>query len=318
MTAVLQSLSIDALEDLYYHDFPEARDEKDEKKKKPKRSQIIDEISDKLDALAVDIFIASLPLAQLKTLAEKAKVPFKEGDNKNSRSVLSRRLGEQVVAAGFDEFLSDTVDADTLKAVAEDFDEDKADKKTIAETARAFAAERYFSGFDLESLRALAEDLKLKNAAKSASKRKIVEAIVEQDDIDAPEPPKKKKKTSKAVEVGKKKPIEKGTTYEEIFQHYYVEELRDYAKQKGIKVSGKKPVLIKRILSFLEGNTEGIMAGEKPEKKKKKKAVAKKGKGKKAADKEEKATETKKTSTTTAKGKGKKAADKEENGNSDE
>jgi hypothetical protein len=314
MTAILQSLSADALEELYYHDFPEAREEdKDEKKKKPKRSQIIDEISDKLDALAVDIFIASLPLAQLKTLAEKAKVQFKKEDNKNSRSVLSRRLHEQVVAAGFDEFLSDTVDAETLKAVAEDFDEEKADKKTIAETARTLAAERYFSGFDLESLRALAEDLKLKNAAKSSSKRKIVEAIVEQDDIEAPEPPKKKKKSSKAVEVGKKKAIEKGTTYEEIFQHYYVEELRDYAKQKGIKVSGKKPVLIKRILAFLDGNTEGIMAGEKPEKKKKKKTAAK---GKKASGKEEKTTETKKT--TTAKGKGKKASDKEENGNSDE
>jgi hypothetical protein len=314
MTAVLQSLSIDALEDLYYHDFPEAREEdKDEKKKKPKRSQIIDEISDKLDALAIDIFIASLPLAQLKILAEKAKVPFKKDDNKNSRSVLSRRLHEQVLAAGFDEFLSDTADAETLKAVAEDFDEDKADKKTIAETARALAAERYFSGFDLESLRALADDLKLKNAAKSSSKRKIVEAIVEHDDIQAPEPPKKKKKqTPKAVEVGKKKALEKGTTYEEIFQHYSVEELRGYAKQKGIKVYGNKPVLIKRILAYLEGNTEGIMAGEKPGKKK----TTAKGKGKKASsDKKEKASEAKKA---TSKGKSKKAADKEENGNSDE
>jgi hypothetical protein len=300
MTAVLNSLGLETLEELYYHDDPHAA--KDEKKKL-KKKDIVDAISDKIDTYAIEVFIASLPLAQLKTVAEKAKAQFNEKDNKNSRSVLSRRLAEQVVSAGFDEFL-DTVDADTLKAVAEDFDV-KADKKAIAEAARNFAAERYFGNFDVESLRALAEELKLKQAAKTSSKRKLVEAIVTQEDAEPVEAPKKKKQKT---DVGKKKALEKGITYDEIFQHYYVEELRDFVKSKGIKVSGKKPVLIKRILAYLAGETEGIMAGDKTEKaKKKKKATTKKA----AASK-------KGAAATSAKGKGKKEEKKEENGNGDE
>lgn len=293
MTAVLNSLGLETLEELYYHDDPHAA--KDEKKKL-KKKDIVDAISDKIDTYAIEVFIASLPLAQLKTVAEKAKAQFNEKDNKNSRSVLSRRLAEQVVSAGFDEFL-DTVDADTLKAVAEDFDV-KADKKAIAEAARTFASERYFGNFDVESLRALAEELKLKQAAKTSSKRKLVEAIVTQEDAEPVEAPKKKKQKT---DVGKKKALEKGITYDEIFQHYYVEELRDFVKSKGIKVSGKKPVLIKRILAFLAGETEGIMAGDKTEKaKKKKKATTKK------------AAASKKGAATSAKGKGKKEEKKEE------
>jgi hypothetical protein len=294
MTAVLNSLSLESLEDLYFHDNPEARSEK----KKLKKKEIIDAISDKIDTYAIEVFIASLPLAQLKSLAEKAKVAFKDEDNKNSRSVLSRRLSEQIVSAGFDEFLDQTADADTLKLVAEDFDV-KAEKKAIAEAARNFAAERYFGNFDVESLRALADDLKLKQAAKTSSKRKIVEAIVTQEDAEPAEAPKKKKQK---VDVGKKKPLEKGITYDEIFQHYYVEELREFVKAKGIKVSGKKPVLIKRIVAYLNGETEGIMAGDKAEGKKKKKASTKKTTAKKGA------------ASTTSKGKGKKADTKAENG----
>jgi hypothetical protein len=308
MTEVLNSLSLETLEDLYFHENPEARGEK----KKLKKKEIVDALSDKIDTYAIEVFVASLPLAHLKTLAEK-KVEFKESDNKNSRSVLSRRLTELIVSTGFDEFLDESVDADQLKVVAEDFDV-KADKKAVSEAARTYAAERYFTNFDVESLRVLADDLKLKEAAKTSSKRKLVEAIVTQEDAEAPEPAPKKKKQKKA-DVGKKKALEKGITYDEIFQHYYVEELRDFVKAKGIKVSGKKPVLIKRILAFLAGETEGIMAGDKVEKKKKSSAAKKgKGKGKGKAEGEGK-------TATATKGKGKAKAEtkaEEENGNGDE
>jgi len=269
MTEVLHALNTDTLEDLYFHDFPEARDEAD-KNKKPKKKEIIDAIGDRIETLAIEIFLAALPVAMLKEIAAEHNA-FKEGDNKNSRSVLTRRLTEQVVAAGLEEFVG-SLKAATVTALSEDL-ETKNDKKSIASAVRDLAAQRYFGAYDVETLRALAEDLKLKKAAKSSSKRKLVDAIIAREDVEEEGPKKKKQKT---IDVGKKKPIEKGLTYDEIFQHYYSSELKDFAKQKGLKVSGKKPLLIKRILAYLDGETEGIMAGEKVEKKKKKKATTKK------------------------------------------
>jgi len=268
MTDVLHAFNTETLEDLYFHDFPEARDEAD---KKPKKKEIIDAIGDRIETLAIEIFLAALPVAMLKGIAAE-HTAFKEGDNKSSRSVLTRRLTEQVVAAGLEEFIG-TLKGDTLTTLSEDL-ETKNDKKSIASAVRDLAVQRYFGSYDVETLRALAEDLKLKKAAKSSSKRKLVEAIIAREDVEEEGPKKKKQKT--VVDVGKKKPIEKGLTYDEIFQHYYSSELKDFAKQKGLKVFGKKPVLIKRILAYLDGETEGIMAGEKVEKKKKKKAATKK------------------------------------------
>jgi len=257
MADVLNALSIESLQDLYFHDHPDQRGED----QKPKKKEIIDAIKVRLEKLAIDIVVASLSVKDLKALAPH--VNFKEGENKSSRHIISHHLAEQIptTGAGLDEFLKSTATDAVRASLADDFDLDKgANAKAIAEQARAFAAERYFSGFDVESLRALAEDLKLKNAASSVSKRKLVDAIVSQEDAEA-EPKKKKQKTE--VDLGKKKPLEKGITYDEIFQHYYAQDLKDFVKKHGIKASGKKPILIKRIIAYLEGNTEGIMAGDK-------------------------------------------------------
>jgi len=268
------------LEDLYFHDHPDAKGTK----VKPK--EIVERLADKIDHLAVQIVVAALGKEHLTDLAEKHKVEFKTDDNKKSASVLQRRVGDHIEAAGLDDFLKGA-DDDTLKALSTDFDTSSKTAKDLAEHARTLGAERYFSSFDVESLRGLAADLKLKHAAKSSSKRKLVDAIVTQEDAEAGEPKKKKAK----VDVGKKKALEKGITYDEIFQHYYMEELRDWLKEKGVKSYGKKPVLIRRALAFLDGHTDGILVGQKGVGKKKK---TKKGAAKKATTTTKKAA-TKKT-----------------------
>jgi len=74
---------------------------------------------------------------------------------------------------------------------------------------------------------------------------------------------KKPKQKKTKVEFSKKKqPIKKGITFDDIFQHYYVDEVRDWCKEHGIKTSGKKTVLIKRILAFLDGD-ESVKVNEK-------------------------------------------------------
>jgi len=102
----------------------------------------------------------------------------------------------------------------------------------------------------------------------------------------------------------RKKPIEKGITYEDIFQHYYVEEVKDWCKAHNLKTSGRKKELIKRILDFLEGGKEGLVStaaknrgkkrkeredeDEKEEKKNGKKAKTSKGSKKSKDDEKDK------------------------------
>merc|ERR1712110_630518 len=57
-----------------------------------------------------------------------------------------------------------------------------------------------------------------------------------------------------------KKPIAEATKYQELFQHYYVADLQQWAADNGLKVSGTKKVLIERILAFNGGDTENTMA----------------------------------------------------------
>jgi outer membrane biosynthesis protein TonB len=88
--------------------------------------------------------------------------------------------------------------------------------------------------------------------------------------------------------ANKDKPsIKKGVTYQGIFQHYGREEIFEWAKDNGLKTSGNKPQLIKRIIAFLEGDKENTVAvpKEKKEKKEKKEAPKSPKKGKKTTEK---------------------------------
>jgi hypothetical protein len=45
-----------------------------------------------------------------------------------------------------------------------------------------------------------------------------------------------------------------------MFQLYRVEELVEWSREKGLKVTGTKPVVIKRILAYLDGDKENTMS----------------------------------------------------------
>jgi len=207
-------------------------------------------------------------------LLSKTDVEFKDSDNKHSKAVLAKKLTSLLDKEGLEDFLSEHAGEDLLKSIAEALDaEVKSEKKAdiaaqIGTTVRQLGLEAYFGSFEVDLLRDVAEDLKLKTHHTS-NKRKLVDSIVSKKDIEK-EPKAKKPK----IEVGKKKPIEKGQTYQGIFQHYYANEVRDYCRDHGLKTTGNKSALIKRILAHFEGD-ESVKAsgGSKG---------AKKGKSKKA------------------------------------
>jgi len=87
----------------------------------------------------------------------------------------------------------------------------------------------------------------------------------------------KKRKKKKVQKVSKTKPdLVKGVEYQDEFQHYYLEELVEFAKKNGLKVSGTKKELIQRIIAWLEGDKENTLAGTKKTPKRRKRSGSKK------------------------------------------
>ena len=227
---------------------------------------MVTSISDAIESSGVKNLLANVRRDDLKKVAESAKVDLKKGDNANSKAVLTKKLAAAIASEGINDFLSEHVPVDVLKTIAGDLEVKVSDKKDelveeIGSAVRKVGMETYFGSFEVDQLQDVAEDLGLKTHHTN-NKRKLVECIVNKED--APKEPKTKK--AKVEPSKKKKAIAKGSTYEDIFQHYYVGEVRDWCREHGLKTSGKKGVLIKRILAFLEGDEETTKAAPKGKK----------------------------------------------------
>jgi len=273
-TDFLDHLENDTLEDLFLSRHPEHRGDKLKKK------AMVDDMSAEVEELGAKGLFQIMKREDLRKLSEGVdSIAWKKDDNKNSKTVLVKKLASAVEAQGVNDFLSEHASADQLKSMAAVLDLEAADKKEellkqVSAGAIHLGLEGYLSAFNVDTLQDVAEDPKLKTH-QSNNKRKLIEAIINKEDVER-EP---KKKKAKAEFSKKKKTIQKGITFEDIFQHYYVGEVREYCKEKGLKTSGKKTVLIKRILAFLGGDEEST------------KSTGKGGKKGKAAAKEEKAKE---------------------------
>jgi len=121
------------------------------------------------------------------------------------------------------------------------------------------------------------DDLNLK--CQTDSRIAILDAIATQTAAKQPQT----KEVKEIVFSKEKKEIKKGITFQDIFQHYNLDEIQLWAKENGLKVSGTKKVLIDRILAYLEGEKENILAGSRL--KPKKKALSEEAKKKKLAQK---------------------------------
>jgi len=223
------------------------------------KHKMVTSISDAIESSGVKSLLTNIKRDDLKKVAEQAKVDFKKADNPNSKAVLAKKVSAAITGEGLNDFLNEHLSVDVLKAIASDL-EVKAEKKEelvseIGSAVRRVGMETYFTSFDVDQLQDVAEDLGLKTH-NTNNKRKLVECIVSKED--APKEPKSKK--PKVEFSKKKKAIQKGTTYEDVFQHYYVGEVRDWCREHGLKTSGKKGVLIRRVLAFLDGDEESTKA----------------------------------------------------------
>jgi len=250
---IVKKLSKETLEKLYL------RERNDDSEVEPTtKTKMMDAINRAIDESGIDCALETMKREDLKAIAELLKVKFEETDNQNSKAVMSKKI-KQKITPNIEEFLQEHADAALLNRLTQSLDlepetKDKDKLVTlIADRIRELGAEVYWNSCDIETLHAATADLKLKSAKTTNSKRKLVDALLTNSN---PEKDPRKKKKRKTEFSESRKAIEKGITYDDIFQHYNCDEIRNYCKVHGLKTSGKKKSLIERILKYLEGEDE--------------------------------------------------------------
>jgi len=266
-----------------------AKQEGLEVKESESKSKIVSKINSTVEEYGVSQLAESLKLLELQEVCEDLDIDHKDNNPKH-KVVLKKRLIEKIIEDGTSTFLSSLPQAKLeifLNALGMKAEKGKeAMVEQLTEAVYSMGAEIFLSKFDVPFLKQCAKDLKIK--CPTDSKAKIVNAIVTQT---APE---REEKDMKIVFSAKKLPIKKGITYQDIFQWYYKEELVEYCKENGLKVSGKKKEVIERILAYLDGDKENTMAKvnvNKEEPKQEKKEEKPKKEEKKTESKKSKAKE---------------------------
>jgi len=132
--------------------------------------------------------------------------------------------------------------------------------KQLEKEIRTAGLEVFLSKFGVETLQNICDDLKI--LADTSSPSALISAI-----IHGKLPP--KKVVQRVVpKITKTKPVlKKGVTVDNILQHYYKEELDAFCRENHLAVSGRKRELAKRIVQFVNGETEKENDGKKSNKK---------------------------------------------------
>lgn len=120
----------------------------------------------------------------------------------------------------------------------------------VAESLAECGLRLYLESFEPSVLRDVCTLLHLGNPTTS-SKQNLAKAI-----IDGEEPAPQKRRDLQHDVPSKKKPLEKGVTYWEVFHHYSLEELKSFCEKNGLPRSGSCRKVIKGILTFLEREKE--------------------------------------------------------------
>jgi len=223
------------------------------------KSKLVEAIAIYVEDLGTTQVVSRLSLVDLETLCEPLNIDH-EGNNV-TKTVLQKRLKEKICEMGIQEFLKNHTDEKTIlffleaHGVAQAGDKFNNQVQLASNLIIESGATAFISRFDVRFLQDLMEDMNLK--CSTTSKNKIVDAIIHRTSAKAEVVQKEE-----IVFSEKKLTIAEGITYQDIFQHYYLEEIQDWCRANGLKVSGTKAVVIKRILAYFDGDKENTMASE--------------------------------------------------------
>eukprot|EP01090_Pellita_catalonica_P020270 TRINITY_DN716_c0_g1_i1.p1 TRINITY_DN716_c0_g1~~TRINITY_DN716_c0_g1_i1.p1 ORF type:complete len:286 (-),score=59.03 TRINITY_DN716_c0_g1_i1:177-1034(-) len=235
---------------LFHRDFPT------QQKKHTSTAMQRDELKKQFVQIGVKMFIEQLTVDQIKEVLDK-KIKANEKKPKedqipfnNTRILLVKRLSSYIVSEGIQAFFDQNLDDDQLSSVAELLESPTVPKNrqkllTAIEAAMMSHGMRiYLESLSVDFLQQLAKSLNIGGNYGSRSKIVLITGIMSGDPIEKPA-------TKKEAKISKKKPkLAPGITPADLTYHFKVDELRDYAKANSISASGRKAVLIKRILKL--------------------------------------------------------------------
>ena len=255
------------------------------------KKEAINMIMCDIETAAVKQLSANLKLQELKDAVATLKIDH--GANTLTKTVLSKRLKESFEDKGCEKWLETCKDEEVIRHFAAALELKNAEKGAVKTLKTEIAKEMELIGLQvvlnnltLEVLKDCCDQLSVDNHEHVTTKTALVRALAFNVAIPSPEPKKKK-----VVKVGKKLPIEDCKNYDQIFQHYGLDDLVAWCKDNDVKSSGSKKILINRILDFLGGDKENTMVNQEVKRKPKKSASGKKPTSKKTdkkkADKED-------------------------------
>jgi len=226
------------------------------------KKNLVESLRECIEEIGINQVTSAIKKEDLDALIGPLKIELPQNDKEKdkdkkptvSKAIIRKRIATLVAEEGLSKFFSD-MDAKLLmhfyEASPTDEDAEEGKKKLASQVARLVAEaglQVFFGRFNVEFLQDLMDSCKLKYNTNNLNALCLALAY-QQPAL------KEKKKTSKTPKFSSKKlPIEKGINYQDIFQHYYLEDLHEYCKEHELKNSGTKKDLIHRILAFLDGD----------------------------------------------------------------
>ena len=235
-----------------------------------KRNDALERSLNSVDSTGISQLTKLFNKLELETICnDYLQVEHKAGNNPHSKVVLTKRLGESLEKEGLEKWFKKCKDSDILRTFAAVLgitsvpkDDDKAVayvQKEAPAVIRRFGFQVILNRLETPDLHDICRDMKLKNHTKTNNRKALIQAIVTQENVSVPEPVVQRMSLAKKPA---KKAIDKCTEYEQLFQHYFLDQLVDWCRENGVKTSGSKKVVINRILAFLGGDKENTLADE--------------------------------------------------------
>ena len=286
------------LEELTLPLLKELMEGNDIKGKKTNKKAAVESILEFAQKKGESAFLKELERDTLKLALEEHSTDDKKVAESNSKRKMEKSFktlfNKQKDKAKFFDGCSLELLTQFLAALGMEEDSSKEEKsEAVVEEILITGLKLIFSTMNKEFINEVCECLKI---SKAGSKKACIARIIGQSYphyLETATPEKEEREKNDIAQ------IKAGITFEELYQ-YYAEELQDYAKLNGLKKTGSKKILCKRILKFLEGDdvtTKPLKPGQRHKKKRTGgvKRKAEEGESKEEESKEEKASEKKKT-----------------------
>ncbi|PRP81260.1 hypothetical protein PROFUN_04517 [Planoprotostelium fungivorum] len=215
-------------------------------KTKTKKVQVL---SKEATDMGIELIIGQLKLQTLKDIAEDLPEIQERLEKKSQTKATLTKYIREFISENPKHFF-DNASIDLLAIILEAIDVvPSKDNALLADqalqTVQWEGIQAFLSRFDVAFLKGLCEELGLE--CETDSIPRITAAIASMEDAEKGQAP------DTTITFSKKKlPIAPGVTYQDIYQHYFLDELVDYCAQNQLVKSGTKKQVINRILASFE------------------------------------------------------------------